>query len=129
MGSAAIEVSMIFLHGRTHDVKHMHSIASRTASSHSLADSSVHRTRECLRHKRAGARRTHSVPRLDRLPNDSGSAVIGVFSIVLQGRTHDVAQAHQIASRTASGHSPADSNVHRTRKCRTLARRCPADAQ
>jgi hypothetical protein len=43
---------------------------------------------------------------LDRLVNDSGSAAIGVFTILLHGRTHDVARAHPIACRTASSHSP-----------------------
>jgi hypothetical protein len=38
--------------------------------------------------------------------NDSGSAAIGVFSIVLQGRTQDMDHAHPIACRTASRHSP-----------------------
>ncbi len=43
------------------------------------------------------AGRTHSVSRLDRLPNDSGSAAIGVFLISLHERKHDVPHAHPIA--------------------------------
>ncbi len=60
--------------------------------------------------------RTHSEPSLDRLPNDSGSAAIEVFSIFLHSRTHDAAPAHPIARRTL------DSQVHR-RAIGTAARR------
>jgi hypothetical protein len=51
-GSATIGVFSMYLHGRTRDVAHAHPIACRTASSHSPADSKVHRTRECRSHAR-----------------------------------------------------------------------------
>ena len=63
---------------------------------------------------------------MDRLPNDSGSAAIGVFLIYLHGHT---ATSRPIACRTASSRSPPDSKVHRARKCRSDARRCLAHAQ
>jgi hypothetical protein len=67
---------------------------------------------------------------LDRLVNDSGSAAIGVFSILLHGRTHDVrTRASDRVPHRIQPQPRLDSNVRRTRKCRSHARRCPADAQ
>jgi hypothetical protein len=61
--------------------------------------------------------------------NDSGSAAIGVFSIVLQGRTHNMKHAHPIACHMASSHSPAESNDHRHASAAAHTCSCPADAQ
>jgi hypothetical protein len=78
---------------------------------------------------RAGARRTHRYPSLDRLPSDSGSAAIGVSAISLHGRTHDVKQTC-ILSRAA----PYPAAARLSQRCTVaqvpkVAGRCPADAQ